>query len=201
MPLIDHIIPESNLEKIRKQIFVVLDREFQNQSYGYNNTTCKGVTFWRERTQEIDKTESAIIIISTLKGDYDNESMGSSHGTYTYLLDIIANAANTPLERGDTTAGYRVQQLIRNIRYILSHQNYITLDLLPGIIENTEVQKFQIYQKERIGDAVNNAIGQVVFTVRCEETTLANGGRLFAIGDTEVKVEQTDLGYQYQLVA
>src|ERR1051325_6948806 len=109
---IDHIIPESNWERIRDQIFVVLSRSFRDQVYYFQNPVCQGVTFWAERTTPISAGESAIIVINSFKAMYDNKSMGSTHGTYTYVLDFMANGPAEPSNAGDKLASHRIQTLI-----------------------------------------------------------------------------------------
>lgn len=201
MTLLDHIIPEANFEKIRDQIFAVLYDEFQNQVYNFSNNSCREITWWAERTRPLDKAESGAIIISTFKGDYENKSQGSTHGTYQYVIDFLANQPNKEGNDGDKLSSIEMQKMIRNVRYILEHPNYRTLGFTDAFIEHTEVSGFQIYKDERPGDAMNNAIGQILFRVRCEEPGTPNRGRLIASSLTDVRIEETANGFQYLKVA
>lgn len=199
---IDHIIPQSNWERIRDKIAYILKRSFADQVYYFQNEVCREVTFWAERTTPISAGESAIIVINTFKTNYDNKSVGSSHGTYLFVIDFMANRSSVASEAGDKLASHRIQKLIRTVRYILEHQLYITLSFIPpdAGIEHTEVTSWQIYRDERIqapSDAMNTAIGQMIFTVRCEETTTPNGGVLLGQSNTDVKIEETENGFQY----
>jgi len=197
MSNIDHIIPSSSLEAIRAAIFRVLHGEAVNQAYEFGSALFDGVTFWKERTVPIDKTESAIIVINTFKGKYDNISVGSQHGHYTFVLDFMANAKTVPGIPGSEGAAYRIEKLMMASRYILMSPNYLTLGL-TGFVEATSVTGFQMSKDERVGDASNNAIGQILFDVWCEEKSKPNAGILLAMSTTDVLVNNTDKGYQYQ---
>lgn len=199
---IDHIIPQSNWERIRDQIVYILQRSFTDQVYYFQNEVCREVTFWAERMTPISEGEAAIIIINTFKGAYDNKSIGSTHGTYTYVIDFMANRSTVAVQPGDKLASHRLQKLMRTVRYILEHQLYITLGFTApdAGIEHTEVTGWQIYKDDRAtapSDAMNTAVGQILFTVRCEETTIPNGGILLERSETTVSIEETDNGFQY----
>ncbi len=204
MTRIDHIIPSARWEAIRDAILAVLLQEFTDQVYYFQNTACSGVTFWAERTTPIDKTENAIIVINTFKAAYDTKDVVSAHGLYTFVIDFMTNAkasGSGPDGSGDKAASLKMQRIMRTVRYILEHPNYNTLGLGTGAgIEHTEVASFQIYRDERANapaDAMNSAIGQIIFQVRCEETVTPNAGILAGGSDTVVMIELTDRGFQY----
>lgn len=199
MSFIDHKIPQSALEKIRDAIFTVLSNEFANQIYEFGNTDLIGCKFFAERTVPISKEEISVISISTFKGDYGNQSIGSTHGQYVFVLDFMANASSKPNAPGYQLAAYRLQKLMMAARYVLMHPNYITLGL-TGIIEHTEVSKFQIAKDERVGDASSEAIGQILFMVNCEEGATSNEGILLQESATYVTIELTAQGYMYGAV-
>lgn len=204
MTRIDHIIPSARWEIIRDAILAVLLQEFTDQVYYFQNTVCSGVTFWAERTTPIDKTENAIIVINTFKAAYDTKDVTSTHGLYTFVIDFMTNAkasGSGPDNAGDKAASLKMQRIMRTVRYILEHPNYATLGLgLSAGIEHTEVTSFQIYRDERAtapSDAMNSAIGQIIFQVRCEETVTPNSALLVGGSDTVAMIELTDRGFQY----
>lgn len=195
---IDSLIPEVGFELIRDRIMEILMFEFQNQSFNYNNTNCDNVNFFAERLTAMDKVEADYINISLFKGDYSNKDVAYVDGVYQYTIDIITNAKNTPDNAGDKLANFRLQKLIGIVRYILEHPNYATLLFDRPFILHTELSKFQIYKAEKGIDSMNNAIGQMIFTVRCGEETTPNDGNVIENNYTVVKLDLTEMGFQYK---
>ncbi len=197
MAYIDHIIPESALEKIRAAVYLILSKEFDNQVYQFSNLSCKNVTFFQARTTPLDKSESASIIISTFKGQYQNQSVGSQHAVpYTILLRFMVNAPSTSSAKGYQSAGFRLEKLMMAVRYILMNPLYLTLGL-TGIVEHTEVNKFQIDTDQRVGDASDTAEAEMLFDVNCEEVSTPNAGLQLSQSTSNVNIALTDRGYQY----
>jgi len=150
-----------------------------------------------ERTVPIDKVETDMIVISTFQGSYANQSVGSQHAMpYSFVIDIITKSKTNPNNRGDELAAFRLHKLAMIVRYILMSPTYLTLKL-DGVIEHTEVNKFQVYKDERSPDSSNIATGQLLFNVQCEEVSRANAGILLAGSDTTVRIELTEQGYMY----
>lgn len=196
--LIEVEIPEVGFERIRDKIASILIAEFQNQVNEFNNTNCKDVNFFAERLTAMDKVEADFINISLFKGDYSNKDVAYVDGTYQYTIDIVTGAKNTATDAGDKLANFRLQKLMGIVRYILEHPNYATLEFDRPFILHTELSKFQVYKTEKGIDAMNNAVGQMIFTVRCGEETTPNDGNVIQNNDTVVKLELTELGYQYK---
>lgn len=195
--MIDHIIPASILEVIPVKIAAILKKEFANQAYQFGDTTFVGLKIMSERTTPVDKVETDMITIMTASGDYSLQSVGSMHATpYTFILEFITKAKTTPLKRGDEAAGARLNKLIMQARYILMSPTYLNLGFTEQVIENTAITKMQIYKEERT-DTANTAIGQLLFTVYCEEISEQNQGIALAGSDTSVKLGLTEQGYEY----
>lgn len=197
MALIDHIIPQSRLEVIPAAIYSILNSEFENQVYQFNNTNCSGVRFFSERSVPLDKTESVAIVIQSFKGDYEGKDQISTHARpYIYVIDVMTNAKSTQSKAGYQSSHERLLNVVAMIRYILEHPNYNTLSGVYGI-EHTEVKGFQVYKDEKSGDDSDTAMGQIMFYVYCEESETANSFPYIAGSDTAVYLELTAQGYQY----
>jgi hypothetical protein len=178
--------------------------EFANQLARYDNEHCRGVKFYAEKTTPIAATDTAVIIVSLWKADYSNKDVDYVDGVYRYVIDIVTNAKSTTDERGDALAAYRLQKLMGLVRYILEHSLYCTLSFSAPFILHTEVEKFQIlkFDKEDApADTSNTSQGQIIFLVRCGETTTPIDGTLLGESLTEVRLDETDEGYEYVLTA
>jgi hypothetical protein len=198
--MIDHIIPASTLEAIPAKIYSILKKEFDNQAYQFGNTDFAGLKFMRERTVPVDKVDADMITIMTASGDYSLQSVGSQHAApYTFILEFITKAKNTPSKRGDQASGERLIRLMSMARYILMSPLYVGLEI-SGAIESVGITKMQIYKDERIGDAENIATGQFLFSVWCDEVSAQNVGTLLTDNETNVTIELTEQGYQYNII-
>ncbi len=198
MPHIDHIIPASVLEVIPARIYTILKRESDWQVYQFGSTMWQGVNFMSERTAPIDKVETDMITIMTAKGHYDNQSPGSMHALpYTFILDFITKKKTTATKRGDQGATERLIKLMMAVRYILMSPLYIRLEF-TDFIEGTTISDVQIYKDERTPDTSDIAMGQLIFSVNCEEVSSGNSGVLLGQADTDIRIELTSQGYQYQ---
>lgn len=196
--MIEVKIPEVGFEKIRDRIASILIAEFKNQVDEFSNTNCSNVNFFAERLTPMDKTEADFINISLFKGDYSNKDVEYVDGTYQYVIDIVTNAKSVQGQGGDVTANFRLQKLIGIVRYILEHPDYTTLSFERPFILFTLLSKFQIYKPEPGLDAVNTAIGQAVFMVRCGEVTTPRDGNVIEDNDTTVTLGITNQGFQYK---
>lgn len=199
--MIGVLIPDQGFEKIRDRILCILAKEYENQANRYSNKYCLHTKFFADRTAPIQENETTLIIISLWKGDYSNKSEDYVDGTYSFVIDIIQSAKAKGNERGDTRAGYKLQKHIGMVRYILEHSMYRMLEFDAPFILHTELSKFQVlrFDKEELQDSENATQAQAVFTVRCGEVTHPADGDLVAGSDTEVELEETELGYEYSV--
>jgi hypothetical protein len=197
--MIETLIPEQAVERIRDQIANVLKCEFENQANKLRNEHCNGVKFFAERRVPIAASEKAIVVISTWKGKYGNKNSDYAEGTYSFVLDVVANCSSKGNQAGDTLANFRVVKMYGIVRYILEHSNYETLGFERPFILHTELSEFQVLKFEEDGRSESGGVAQAqaVFVVRCGESTQPNAGKLAAGNDTEVKLEETELGYEY----
>lgn len=196
--MIEVLIPEVGFEKIRDRIASILIAEFTNQVDEFSNTNCRNVNFFCERLTPMDKTEADFINISLFKGDFSNKDVEYVDGTYQYVIDIVTNAKSVADQGGDVTANFRLQKLMGIVRYILEHPDYTTLSFERPFINHTMLSKFQIYKPEPGMDAMNTAIGQAIFTVRCGELTTPAAGVTITQNTSTVKLNLTEQGFQYQ---
>jgi hypothetical protein len=198
--MIDHKIPAQNQELVRDAIACILLKEFKNQLDRYENQACKGARIFKERMSAPQINEMPFVNISLWKGKYSNHEAAYRDGEYSYVIDVIKTSKGVPNVAPDVHASLKCQELMGVIAYILSHPNYRRLELSSPRVTHTAVTDFQVIKPDMpTPDTYNIAQIQMVYTVRCGEPVTANAGVLAGGNDTTVKVQETELGFEYTL--
>lgn len=196
------IIPPQNYEIVRNKIVEIIATELENQfSLSYDSDLDCNV--WLERTTPFDVTEMtpAVINVSFIDGNYQNEDPKDADGVYSYAVDVYARGFTNAENIGDTRAALIVQKVIGKIRAILMATVYKTVDTGYEIVKNRKVVSVQVYDPKRHpqGDdsTTFDQAGRLLFQVTAIETVEVIIPNTEQGSDTMVNFELTHNGFKW----
>lgn len=196
--LIPAAIGPKSFELVRDRIGAILTEELASQASIIPDPSLV-VGVFVERFKLIDHTELPLVFVNFSGGSYEKKTVLSQTGVYQYTIDCYEKAKTTPTGRGDTAASFKAQRLAGVVQAILENQAYITLGFAPPFIEHTEVSSILMASPQGVKDAENIIMCRVVFSVRVPETNNTIVPLLLAGHTTQVFLEETELGYRYEL--
>jgi hypothetical protein len=139
------------------------------------------------------------INIMRATGDYSNQDLTATDGTYTFYIDAYYAAKSTGAgvdQIGDYLAMTKLERLIGLVRVILENEQYQTLGFARPFVMNRRVVSDMIEQLNS-DDATNTAHGRVVFSVRAGcKSPLSIPSQMLDL-TTNVTIETGPEGYQY----
>lgn len=190
----DTLLPEA-FEFIRDRIAEILIDELANQNLNHGNYFADVETFV-ERSIAFDKTELPCINVCVGNGGYSNQHQGQSQGDYIYFIDTHTNAKTDDDNSADKIAAIHAQRLAGLIRSILENPIYKTLGFVPPYISRRYMEKFEIGAPKQ-NDAMKSQMIRQYFHVSVAETSKLIVPSMIAGYDTVVKINNTNMGYQY----
>lgn len=196
MTVLTGSIPKSNFQSLLKRIAEILKSELDAQTQLYSERAVKNI--YVERVADaLAYTEVPALNIQIAQGEYNTRSRVHQDGNYLFNIDVYEKAEETGDTQGDELAAIRLFNLINRVRYILMHPQYDTL----GFDSVTMRRSFEAFQVDDRRSNENDT--EFVKMARCnfrveapEHVELANA--VLADGmETEVKLEETDVGYKW----
>jgi hypothetical protein len=194
------VIPPQNYELIRNKVAEIIAIELENQ-FAMTYDPDFDCNVWLERTTPFDSEEMtpAVINVSFIDGNYQNEDPRDADGVYSYAIDVYARGYTNEDNIGDTRAALIVQKVIGKIRAILMATVYKTVDTGFGIVKNRKVASVQVYDPKRHpqGDdsTTFDQAGRIVFNVTAIESVEVIHPNQISGADTWVRWCCTDKGY------
>ena len=210
MALITERIPLSSLELIRNQVAAVLLAELQQQSMLYQgvddtlSALLAATTIWSERFEPFNDNELPAVQLFFFNADYDNKHQHSQRGTYQYYLDLFTSARGTTSGRATQLASRDAHRIMMIIYGILEHPRYYNLNLpdsVDPIIQGTQLVSIKRTEEENTSSGLGAMMYRIIYEVRVTETTLTIQGVPLQESDITVRIDETDLGYQYLYTA
>ena len=196
--MIQELIPKQNFEIVRDAIGYVLKQEFISQSQKENSRYTENTEVYLERTTPIQNEEEIVVNIVLASSDYSNKTQKDSQGKTFFNIDIYSTGQASNTKSGSLDSAEKLHKYIGLIRYILSHTEYKTLGLPPGIIGGTQVENFSIIENKMEQDSDFFKMATVYYSVRIQENqSLEHAIDLNNIF-SQVKLELTELGYIYE---
>lgn len=185
-----------NFEVIRDRIALILADELANQFTLQPTETVLNATVWLERFIPFDKEEIPAIIVYTNNADYDNQNPKTQRGENVYFIDCYTKAKHTDTDQGDQLAAKKLSRLIGVIQYILSSEEYATLNFGTGLIQRRWVKSFIVDNGSGQGDGTHSIKGRVEFHVIANEE-VADPATV-DVGDiySEFLIDESDKGYE-----
>lgn len=201
----DRILP-SALEVIRDQIGVILADEIANQAV-LNQTAdpdlaalLTNFTLFSERFEPPNDNELPAVLFFFFNGDFDQKSQHTKRGIYHYYLDLYTSAISNPGNTSSQVASADAQRIAMIINHILEHPHYLTLNLptRPNpVVARTQVINIKRTEEENTHSGLGVMMYRIIFQVEVSENTGTITGVPVDRATTNVRIEQTDLGYQY----
>ncbi len=200
------IIPLQQYELIRNNIAEIIAIELENQ-FVLSYDADLDCNVWLERTTPFDRTEltPAVINVSFIDGNYENQDVVFADGIYNYAIDIYARSYTNETNIGDTRSALIVQKIIGKVRAILSAVQYRTVNMPDGIVRNRKVTTVQVYDPKRSSGAMNSddsttfdQAGRVTFQVTAQENVEVIIAPIEKGSDTMVNFELTPNGLIYR---
>ncbi len=189
MPKIPAPIPDQNFKLISERVGLILTDELSLHD--------PDVDVFLERIVPIDKSEVPAINIMYSGSKYTANDRSNSDSSDVIFIDVYIKAVGTDVKRGDELASEALKVLLGKIRYILESPLYETLDFTPGLIRRSEVESINTFQPEKVGDGINGVTGRVNLRVDASETVALGAAKNAEGYTTNVKLEETDKGYQF----
>jgi hypothetical protein len=196
------VIAPQNYEVIRNKIVEIIAIELEEQ-FAMSYDPDLDCNVWLERTTPFDLTEMtpAVINVSFIDGNYQNEDPKDADGVYSYAVDVYARSYTNAENIGDTRAALIVQKVIGKIRAILMATVYKTVDTGLGIVKNRKVVSVQVYDPKRPPNGDDSTTfdqaGRLTFQVTAIETVEVIIPNVEQGSDTMVNFELTPRGFKW----
>ena len=197
MPLITEIIPKQGFEVVGELIGGILTSELDNQKTLQLLTDSIEVRY--ESTIPYDFSNDILVNVLWDGAKYDNHTPTDMHGENLFFIDVYANAKTTSDKKGDEHAQEKIKKYMGMARYILSSTKYKLLGS-SECVAGTYVQNMQVFDVENFQDARNVRMARMTFMVRIYEGQQLWQGLTLEGLDTNVKLQNTDDGYKYELI-
>lgn len=202
---INQAIAFQRFEQIRDRIVEILMVEIDQQKTLQTDPRVVGVlnntTFYRERFRAMNESEMLAVAIFLFNADYDNKNQTSVRGTYTFFLDCFAREFHTQLEDGDEASALSGQSAIGFIRSILENPNWFQLGFGDAsqttFVNTTSIKSVKRTEEENTKDAGNIIMYRIIFEVVATEDTNFIEGVPLKLATTNVRLSETDQGFQY----
>ena len=197
MALLNLKIPEQNFELVRDRIGQVLADEILAQSLILPLTPLLNAEVFVERFVPFDKTDMPCLNVVFESGSYGNKDAKNTTGTYRYNIDVYASAKSTSTVSGDKIASVKLHRIIGICRAILENPQYRTLAFAPPSLNRVAVSDINIEQPQNTQDGSSIIMGRLSFDVSvCEGVQLIDANNISGY-ETEVKMNETETGYQF----
>jgi hypothetical protein len=194
MAEITEIVPQQNFETVLYKIAAILFTELTNQRSAHDNMPEFSVFI--ERMTPYDKAENVMINVTTRSINYGSFTESDSQGKTDFNIEIYAPLEHTSINASDSSKKFTLHKVAGIIRYILSSTKYVVLGLPYGLIGGTYVESLQFFDDFNNQDGANIRTAILGFSVRVQENQqLWQGVEIFS-NTSEVKLDQTDLGYK-----
>ena len=199
--IITEIIPKQNFELVGEQIGAILTLELANQKVIQPLRLPEAHTVFFERIVSVGHTEEVVIITSFDSFNTLHKTQSDTQAGTNYFIDVYASGAAKGDDSGDKIVAIKLLKYVGLCRYILQTHKYKTLGFAPGFIGGVGVQNIQMFEQQNTPDANFSRMCRINFQVRINESQQLYEGVLLDDNITSVKLEETELGYQYKLKA
>lgn len=210
MPQITTAIGQSRLELVRDRIGTILRDELTNQATLQASTDpdlsaqLTALNVYAERFYPINDADMPAIDIFFFNADFDNKDLRSSkRGIYQYYIDIFTASDATTSSDADRTSSLRAHRLAMLVHDILENPNYITLGFTPsdGVVQRTLVSSVKRTEESNTRDGRAVMMYRLIYEVVVTENTETISPSALSFVATNVRIEETNLGYEYLYTA
>jgi hypothetical protein len=158
-----------------------------------------GINIFSERSVALDKTEMPAVNVILFEGDYDNEDINHSDGSYVLAIDCYTSSesvgtGSNDIVLGDKLAKIKLHKLIGAIRAILKAPVYNTLGFERPFIIRVRVGRFSFAEATE-QDGMHTAYGRLLFHVRVPENVELQEPRVMNGYETKYKIADSEKGF------
>lgn len=193
---INTLISAQSFEIIRDKIALILGEELPNQATLAANPKLNA-TVYVERYSPPNSSElSEVPIVNVLlgQGDYSNQDVTQSTGTYLYFIDIYTKAKANEDNGGDTRAIISLQKILGVCRGILEATQYLTLGFTYPFVMGRKINSIQIAGPSDPGtDSLVR--GRLILEVKVPEYQEQVTANVLDGTDTTVRIDTSPQGY------
>lgn len=196
MAILNYDIAETNFELIRDRIAAILLDELDNQATRQADPDLTGGVF-AERFSPPDPSEGNVLIVYVDRGNYSHQTEITQRGKFNYFVDIFTQSKQDNANTGFYNASKKCQRLAGLILNIIQAPDYKTLGFTAGIVYHREVQDIQFDHPQDNQETNYKRMGRVIITVEHHNEIQATDPITASGYDTEVKLVETEKGFQY----
>lgn len=196
MPLINTILSTQVYEAVLLQIASILKDEVENQNV--LSSIAENVDFYIERTSPYDNSENVVINVlfeswTMTQGSKTSINIGSN-----FFIDVYSRGFNSDSVDGDTDSYTKLYRYVGLIQNILSHPVYKTLNFDPkiAVIGGTNIESVNTDNSFGNQDLSYVRFARINFSVRINQFTGHETGKVLQGNDTNIKLEKTLKGYK-----
>lgn len=200
---IQEIIQPQGFEIVRDMIGAILVEEIENQKVLQNqaepDSFPEDINIYQERTTPIQNSEEVMLNVQLISSNYSGMTQKDTQGRTIYFVDIYTTAQETESKSGDLNASLRLHKFIGMVRYILEYSEYKTLNMPLGVIAGGSVDDFFVFEPSQQQDSNFTRMARITVSYKIQERQAMIAGSLLVGNQTRVTLNQTDLGYKYEL--
>lgn len=196
MAILDYSISETNFEMIRDRIGAILKDELDNQATLQANPDLTAEVF-AERFSPVDPAEGNVLVVYVDRGNYTHQTEITQRGKFNYFVDIFTFGKQSDTETGYYKSSKKCQRLAGLILNIIQAPDYKKLGFANGIVYHRAVQDIQFDHPQDNQDTKYARMGRVIIMVEHHNEVPATDPITASGYDTQVKLEETEKGYQY----
>lgn len=202
-PIISELIPQQGFEIVRDMIGAILKIEIENQKTLSNqqnpNSFQEDVRIFQERLSPIGESDEVVINVQLSSANYSGLTRKDTQGATIFFVDIYTTGKETDDTSGDIISSSRLHKFLGLCRYIISHTEYKTLTLQPGVIAGVTVDGFNILEPSLKEDSLFFRMGRLTISYKIQENQSMPLGNPLTASGTTVRLQETNLGYEYLL--
>lgn len=197
MALINNVIGKQSYEIVRDRIAIILRSEVLNQFLISGDYEIDATVFL-ERMDKINTSEldaGPIVVVALATGDYSNQDVTQSMGTYQYLIDVYTKAKTNSTYGGDSRSRIHCQRMLGICRTILEATQYLTLGYV-NFVMSRKINSIQIAEPDDTGaDSITR--GRLILEVRVPEFQQQVTAQLIDGSDTQMFIDITEEGFYF----
>jgi len=196
--LITEKIGKQGFELISEQLGAILLLELSNQK----KIQCKtfNLDVFNERQNPIASSEDVVVNVSLNNIAISSHTEREFDSVLNFFVDVYVNGDQSIDLSGDAETSQKLNLLIGWVRYILSSTRYKTLAFDYGMIMGTYVRNIQFDDNFGEQNGTFSRMARISFEVRAVDGQDMENGSLLGRNNSIIKLEETELGYQYNFV-
>jgi len=193
---INTIIPAQSFEIIRDKIALILKEELLNQATLAANPKLNAIVYVERYSPPNSSEVTDVPIVNVLlgQGDYSNQDVTQSTGTYLYFIDVYTKAKANDDKGGDERAIISLQKILGICRGILEATQYLTLGFTAPFVMGRKINSIQIAGPSDPG-ADSLVRGRLILQVMAPEYQELSTANILDGTDTTVRIEESPQGY------